>query len=87
MAAPPTRAELDAALAFIAATTPSAAVLRAGIGEAYAGVEVGQRVIYLSAKCRAALCEGDRYDTWQVTLRDGRPVAAVCFSSRACAAR
>lgn len=81
---PPTRAELDAALALIAATNPDADVLRAGVADAYKVEQPEGPVLYLTADERAALTEGDRYVTWVVTFRAGQPVEVASFHSRAC---
>ena len=84
MVDPATLRERDAALAFIAKVAPDASLLGDGVGESYAVSHPGHRVVYLSAKRRAALREGDSYVTWMVTFRGDEVVSAESFSSRAC---
>jgi hypothetical protein len=81
--------QLQTALAAIAATHPDADVVRMGVAEQYAVAhpesrDVGSRLLYLNARRREALREGDEYVTWVVTLFRGEPVEVSFFRSRAC---
>jgi hypothetical protein len=80
----PSKRELDAAVALIAATHPDADVLTEGVAEAYADDHPDERLIYLGARRREALRAGDHYVTWVVTIRAGQPVDVARVGSRAC---
>ncbi|MCA9611441.1 MAG: hypothetical protein KC586_01660 [Myxococcales bacterium] len=79
-------AELERALAAIAARHPNADVVRHGIEDAYAEDEPTRRVVYLEPK-RTRLEAGDPYVTWVVTFVEGAVVEVDEFVSRACRPR
>lgn len=81
---PATDDELDAALALVSRLHPEADVTREGVAESYAVDHPDERLVYLSARRRDALHEGDVYLTWVVTFRAAEPVDVARFASRAC---
>jgi hypothetical protein len=80
----PTTTEREAAIAFIARRHPSADVVVEGVADGYVVDTPDGSVLYLEARRRDAMNEGEHYVTWVVTFRGAEPVSAESFSSRAC---